>query len=714
MSNKEISDLSMTDIGKTDILFGKADLLLEIGTGELPPDQVESIANQLAKSLQDELAQMAVGGQEVEVFYTPRRVAVRIRNVALRQLDQRQLVRGPAVKVAFDQDGLPTLAATKFAQSCGVPVGELFTVTDAKGEFVAANRIVLGSDTIMLLPAVIKRAVKAITFKRGMYWGDGVGPFIRPVMWILALLGDQIIPVELFGVAAGNVSYGHRVHHPSTIVISQPDQYDAVLADYGHVLVSPSRRRQVIVEQLENVKGVIVDPQLLTEINNLVEWPVVMECWFDERFLNVPQEIIVTSLKHHQRCFAVQDDSGHLVNKFVVVANLISSDPGRVIAGNELVVKARLEDAEYFYQQDLKHSLPDYLGVLKNRTFFKDLGSLYDKSNRNAELADIIASLLSVNPEVCRTAALYAKCDLASQVVGEFPELQGTMGGCYALVAGYGPAIAQAISEHYFPRFAADGLPESIEGCVVSLADRIDSLVGMFSVGQQPSGDKDPLALRRMAMGIIRILIGRELSLDLREIILQSISSYSHLRNTTGYMQELIAQLLQFLAERLQSWYAEQKISSVLVKAVLSTSSFNPTNINGLVLAVADFMDNPAAEQLLSSYKRVHNLLQKQLTEPLVGVIDPELFDSEIEHKLLEVLKQLRQVIWKQMEEHRYHQVLDSLLELSVPLDEFLTEVKVVGEDEAVSRNRLMLLQELERFMLGIVDFGYLVSGNRS
>lgn len=693
-----------------------ADFLLEIGTGELPPDQVESIARQLAELLQRQLNNLGVseksGGQEAEIFYTPRRVAVLIKGVIARRPDREQLVRGPAVKVAFDQNNQPTLASIKFAKSCGVEASDLSIGEDQSGgSFVFAKKVIAGYDTITLLPDAIKQAVHAITFKRGMYWGDGIGPFVRPVKWILALFGSQVIPVTLFGVVAGGVSYGHRIHNPEPFIVKNPADYEELLGQ-NCVLPSPARRREIILDKLRGIDGTVVDEQLLEETVNLVEWPDAVECRFDPRFLNMPQEIIVTSLKHHQRCFATQNEEGKLDNRFVAVINLISSDPKQVVAGNELVVKARLEDAEYFYQQDLKHRLTDYLEMLKSRVFFKDLGSLYDKSVRNAELADIIASLLSVPQDACKTAALYAKCDLACQVVGEFPELQGVMGGCYARLDGYDSAVATAIGEHYLPRFAGDEVPESIEGCIVSLADRIDSLVGLFSVGQQPTGEKDPLALRRMAMGVVRIAISKNLSLDLHEVILQAISNYPHLRSSDGKIQELIAQIMRFLSERIQTWYAEYKINPVWVKAILSASNFNLSNVHGLVLALNEFMHDPKAQQLLSAYKRVHNLLQKQAAECFIGTVDPALFESESESKLFETLKEVRQTAVKRLKERQYGKVLISLLEFSAPLANFLEQVRVISEDEKRTRNRLIMMQELEHLMLAIVDFGYLVSGS--
>ncbi len=723
-----------------------APLLLEIGTGELPPDQLANIAQQLAHNLQAELqrarlivseldtqhnnnnnsADDKIDRPDVEIFYTPRRIAVRLKAVATAQPSQQQLVRGPSMQIALDAQQQPTLAARKFAASCGVAVEELTWVQDQKGTgYLAAQKKSAGQPALTLLPALINRAVQAIKCKRGMYWGQEQGPFVRPVKWVLALLGRQVIPVTLFGRAADRVSYGHPFHHPASIDIPQPSEYEQRLMQIGQVMVVPQQRQQRIVEQLQQVAGVVVDDALLTQITNLVEWPTVLVCHFDLRFLQMPEEIIITTLRHHQRSFVVRDlalSPAPLTNQFVIVSNLQSVDPQQIIRGNEVVVAARLADAEYFYQQDLKTPLADYLPRLQDRLFFHQLGSLYDKSLRNETLASVLSYMLGADETVCRTAARYAKCDLASQVVGEFPELQGVMGGCYAQAEQLPSEVVQAIKEHYLPRFAEDQLPQSLAGCVVAIADRLDTLVGLFSIGQQPTGEKDPLALRRSAIAIIRIILAHSLSLDLYELIMQAISNYPYLHHDLQQEEAVATALQRFLLERLQAFYSTsanaQPINPKMVKAALAArylqQGLHLLKLHQLVLAVATFLHSQAAQSLLNTYKRVHNLLQKSQLELSVGNIDNSLFTDPAEQQLLDTVRRVQAAVWQQIAKSDFVAALQQLLDLSDPLAEFLSQVRVVDSAAPqVTENRLHLLHEVQQLMLSVVDFSYLISGER-
>lgn len=702
---KTHKELASPLTAETKVKHAFSDLLLELGTGELPPDQVADLAKQLAQNLLNKLLEAGLGSAAiVEHFYTPRRIAVRITKIATKQPAKEQLLRGPALVAAYDTSHQPTLAAIKFAESNGASPKDFITVKDDKGHsFVAIKRVVKGDLAANLLPKLIQDSISALNFKRGMYWGDNLGPFVRPLNWLVAIFDSKVLPLNLWGVTASNKTYGLRTKQAKPLAVT-PTNYLTVLYK-AKVLADPKERQNSIETQLKKIPGVKLDQALLEQIVNLVEWPVVLEGSFSKAFLSLPREVIETTLKHHQRCFVVtKPRSSDLTNKFVLVANQDSSDPKVMVHGQEIVVTARLTDASYFYKLDNKADLIKWLEALASRQFFEGLGSLKDKTQRNVKLTAWLSTTLKLTEAdsvASVEAAKYAKVDLMSQMVNEFPELQGIMGGYYT-EKSLPKAAATAIKEQYLPRFTGDMVPSSAVSIVLALSDRLDTLTSLFSINKQPTGDKDPLALRRLATSLIRIIVENKLNLNLNQAFAAALKIIRPDANKE-FSLELISKLWQFMLDRVPSYL---KLSLPVIKACVSAANFNLTSLKERAKALEVFMQQPSAKLLLQAFKRVDNLLAKAnlSSESAEAKISPV---NTYEKALHAKLKQLASSDFKD-----YAAALNNLVTLAEPLDAFLTNVKVIDLDDASgTKQRLQLLNEVNKLVTSVADFNYLLSG---
>ncbi len=683
------------------------DLLFEIGTEELPPRHIHNLAQTLAANLQAQLDRAELGYGEVRTFATPRRLAVLIRNVAGAQKTHTVEKRGPALKAAFDAEGHPTLACLGFASACGATVDQLVVRETDKGAWLFFSQEQGGMPSSELLPELIKQAVNQLPLKKPMRWGNHDTMFLRPVHWIVLLFGKKCLKTMVLGKPSGRITYGHRFHHPKAIRIQQPCDYETVLREQGKVIADFATRKRIIRQQVESSiagKGhAVYDEALLNEVTGLVEWPVALVGEFAEQFLEVPAETVMIAMQSHQKYFPVVDDTQQLLPYFVTISNIQSQDPTRVIAGNERVIRARLADAQFFYHSDLKHTLASRLNNLKKIIFQKKLGTLSDKAERIADISRYLATKQGMNTKQAARAGLLCKADLASSMVGEFPELQGVMGYYYALEDDEPAAVAHAIREHYQPRFSGDTLPETPLGGLVSIADKLDTLVGLFGVNQPPSGEKDPYGLRRAALGILRILIEKQLALDLRDAINQTLTLYT----TQIENPETATQTFDFIMERLRAWYTDKGIDSNVFAAVLARQLTTPLDFHHRVQAVQHFQTFPEAKSLIAAHKRVTHLLKEQ-TSSFHQPINPTLLQNDAERELLAAVEQRSREIEPLYHQGKYMQVLSTLATLQTPVDHFFDHVMVMVEDLALRNNRLALLYQLQQLFLQVADISLL------
>lgn len=685
-----------------------ADLLLEIGTEELPAQGLQELAQAFKEKFVQQLQQAQLSYLADRYWVTPRRLAIGIEQLVAEQPEQRIERRGPALTAAFDAAGNPTKAALGFAHSCGVSVDRLTVFENGKGRWLGFKGTQAGKKTTEVLPGLIQAALKRLVLAKSMRWGWQEKPFIRPVHWLVVLYGTEVVPVHVLGVSAQRQTYGHRFHYPEPILLHQPQDYVQSLRDPGKVVVDFTERREYIKQKViamaANYQGeAIIQEELLDEVTGLVEYPVVLCGQFKEEYLQLPKEVLLASLHHHQKCFAIADQSGALLPRFIIVSNIESKKPEEVIAGNERVVAARLSDAQFFYYQDRQFSLQQRIPDLDKVLFQQQLGTLGDKAKRLSQLTPIIAKELGVDSELAQRAGLLAKTDLLTDMVKEFPELQGIMGYYYAIADGEPIALAQALYEHYLPRFAGDGLPESLLGCALALADRLDTLVGSFAIGKIPSGNHDPFGLRRAALGLIRLLLDKQLPLDLAALIKTAHRNYP----TTLAHAEIMEPLLTFIWERLRHWYLEQAVPHEVVNAVLATAVTVPWDIHLRVQAVLKFQTLPEAEQLIAANKRVSQLLRK--TEELgEGIVDNALLENTYEQHLYQQVRLKQQAIAQLLAHQRYTEVMQTLAELQPTVDQFFDNVMVMVEDSGLRNNRLALLTQLRELFTQVADISLL------
>ncbi|MGI9286831.1 MAG: glycine--tRNA ligase subunit beta [Pseudomonadales bacterium] len=684
------------------------DLLIELGTEELPPADLLALSVAFASGLTELLSGEQLTFTKVRQFATPRRLAVIVSDLVAQQADRQTVKLGPNVKAAYDADGQPSKAATGFARGCGVEFEALTTENTDKGERLAFISTEAGQSLAQLLPGVLTRALEQLPIAKRMRWGAQRDEFIRPLRWLVLLYGEQVIDTELFGIAAGRTTRGHRFHGKAELALTAPADYEDTLRADGFVIASFDERWALIESQLDeaaaNTGGkVVVDNDLLDEVTSLVEWPQALLGQFDEAFLTLPREALISVMTRHQKYFHLLDDAGNLLPNFITVANIASTAPELVIAGNERVIRPRLADAAFFYQTDSKFSLEKRRDQLKSVVFQAKLGTLYDKTERVAKLARIIATQLQLPIEDAVRAAQLCKSDLVTDMVGEFADLQGIMGRYYARNDHEPEAVAEAIAEHYQPRFARDTLPASDAGMVLALADRIDTLVGIFGIGQAPTGSKDPFALRRAALGVLRIVIEKELALDLRVCLQQSATLFAEPSESDSAQQ-----VLDYIMERLRAWYSEQNIAVETFLAVHARGLSKPLEIDQRVQAVAEFSKREEAAALAAANKRVVNILSKVEAGQSLTAVNAKLLSDAAELALADCVSIKTAEIAPLVERHDYAAALASLAELKKPVDDFFDAVMVMVDDDAVRNNRLALLQQLRDLFLQIADISLL------
>ena len=686
------------------------DLLIEIGTEELPPKALRRLSLAFADEMAKGLDSASIEPEKIHVYATPRRLALLLKALPTAQRDRETTRRGPAVAAAFDDEGCATQAAIGFAKSCGVEVEELDQLETKKGSWLSFRAIEKGQPTAALIPGLVSRALAALPIPKRMRWGDRDDEFVRPVHWVVLLFGDEVIDATILGIKAGRSTHGHRFHHPEAIYLAEPEAYLPILETEGHVLADYAARQEAIraqvIEQANTLGGeAIVDDELLNEVTALVEWPVAISGRFDEAFLEVPSEALISSMQDHQKYFPVVDAGGKLLPHFITVANLISTDPAQIQAGNERVIRPRLADAAFFWNQDRKQPLEERADRLRSMVFQKQLGTLFDKKERISELAGRIAKLIGDQPEHAERAAQLCKCDLLTSMVNEFPELQGIMGRYYATHDGEADAVATAIEEHYLPRFAGDDLPATATGQAVALADRLDSMVGIFATGQQPTGVKDPFALRRAALGVIRICIEQQLDLDLETLLNAAADALGHKIDARSAVDEVFG----YIMDRLLGYYQDKGVDIDLIDAVLATRPTRLLDLEQRIKACQAFRSLPEASSLTAANKRISNILKKT-DEVIPEQVDISLLVDNAEKKLATVLNDLNTEVVPLMEAGDYTPALTRLAALRESVDAFFDEVMVMVDDDALRANRLALLRNLGSLFLRVADLSRLQS----
>ena len=686
-----------------------ADLLIELGTEELPPKALLALSSHLQTEVLRRFTQAGLHYGPCRAFATPRRLALHIEQVPLHQPDQQIERRGPAVAAAFDAVGAPTGAALGFARSCGVAMTALERHATDKGEWLIFRSLAPGLTLAALLPGMLEEALAALPIPKRMRWGSADYQFVRPVHWLVLLHGTQVIPAEIFGVRSGAVSRGHRHLGVQSIALAQPGDYERLLTTEGRVIADFAIRRErvrALVAQAGVAVGgcPIVDPQLLDEVTALVEWPCAITGSFDAHFLAVPREALIASMQGHQKYFPVEDSNGQLLNQFVTIANLDSPQPELIRQGNERVIRPRLSDAAFFWNKDRATPLAARLPRLGAMVFECRLGSLLEKSERVALLARHLAPLFEVAVDHPARAALLSRCDLLCEMVGEFPELQGTMGAYYAAHDGEPAAVALALREFYQPRYAGDAIPASASGKCLAIADKLDTLTGIFGVGGAPTGDKDPYALRRAALGCLRICMESDSPIDLLAALDAAAS---------GHAERIVAGtamvVFDFMLERARGYFHERGSRADVVESVLSTRPTRPRELRRRILAVEAFLQLPAALSLAAANKRIGNILRKA-PDFTPGNPDPALWVEPAEVVLARALEQASQRAAELWRNGDYAGYLAQLAELHAPVDAFFDEVLVMAEDDALRRNRLQLLSSLQALFLRVADISHIIA----
>lgn len=684
------------------------DLLIEIGTEELPPTALRRLSEAFRDNFKGQLAQNRLSHQAIQPYASPRRLALLISGLDHAQSDQNLVRKGPALAAAYDDQGNPTPAALGFARSCGVDVTELVRDEGPKGAWLTHRVVKPGRATTELVPAMTEQALAELPIPKRMRWGDGDEQFVRPVHWVVLLFGSTPIPGAVLGVEAGTRSVGHRFLHPEPIRIRHARDYAEQLRARGYVEVDFLARSQSIRTQVEHLAEEVggtarIDQNLLQEVTALCEWPIAIMGSFDEQFLDVPPEVLIETMQKNQKYFPVLGADGRLQPRFITISNIESKDPSVVRAGNERVIRPRFADAAFFWQQDLKRPLEAFVPGLESVVFEKRLGTLAEKSARVSQIGRHIAGHLGLDEERVARAAHLAKCDLLSSMIFEFPSLQGIMGRYYAERSGEDPCVVAAMEEQYLPRHAGDRLPQTPCGRVLSLADRLDTLVGIFAIGQRPTGVKDPYALRRASLGVLRLLIETPLELDLKELL---EFTAEELRAKVD-AKRAADQVFAYVMDRLQGYYQDQQIDPDTVDAVLARSLTVPSDIDKRIRAVQEFRSLPQAKSLAAANKRIRNVLRKA-EDDYPATPDSHALELEPEKVLNDRILQLRQEVGPLLLRGEYAATLKRLSTLREAVDYFFDNVMVMVDDAQLRCNRLSLLHSLHALFLEVADISRL------
>ena len=679
------------------------DFLVELGTEELPPKALATLGDAFLAGIEKGLQAAGLNYTGKSVYAAPRRLAVLIRQLDVQQPDRSINIDGPPLQAAFNAEGEPTQAALGFAKKCGVELADI----DRSGPKLRFSQHIPGKATAGLLPTIVEDSLNDLPIPKRMRWAASREEFVRPTQWLVMLLGDQVVDCTLLSQKAGRQSRGHRFHHPESVTISAPANYVEDMRK-AYVLADFSERRDLIAKRtaelaMQQEGTAIVPPALLDEVTALVEWPVPLVCSFEERFLEVPQEALITTMQDNQKYFCLLDSEGKLLPRFITVANVESRDPKQIVQGNEKVVRPRLTDAEFFFKQDKKQPLETFNERLKNVVFQAQLGTVYDKAERVSKLAAFIAPLIGGDAQRAARAGLLSKCDLATEMVGEFPEMQGVAGYYYALNDDEPQDVALALNEQYMPRGAGAELPQTLTGAAVAIADKLDTLVGIFGIGMLPTGSKDPYALRRAALGVLRILIEKQLDLDLTGAVQFAVKQYGAKVKAAG----LADQVLEFIFDRLRARYEDEGIDVATYLSVRALQPGSALDFDQRVQAVQAFRKLPKAEALAAVNKRVSNLLSKA-EGAIAEQVEPKYFDNANEFSLYSAIQQADQAVQPMAAARQYSESLARLAALRDPVDAFFEAVMVNAEDAKVRANRYALLSRLRGLFLGVADISLL------
>ncbi|ERH52479.1 glycyl-tRNA synthetase [Ectopseudomonas chengduensis] len=679
------------------------DFLVELGTEELPPKALKSLGEAFLAGIEKGLKAAGLGYAASRVYAAPRRLAVLVEQLEEQQADRSMNLDGPPIQAAFDADGNPTQAALGFARKCGVDIAEI----DRSGAKLRFAQHIPGQPAVNLLPTIVQDSLNDLPIPKRMRWAARRDEFVRPTQWLVMLFGDAVVDCEILAQKAGRVSRGHRFHANRDVRISSPANYAEDLRS-AYVLADFAERRELISRRVDELAAAeqgtaIVPPALLDEVTALVEWPVPLVCSFEERFLEVPQEALISTMQDNQKYFCLLDANGKLLPRFITVANVESKDPAQIVSGNEKVVRPRLTDAEFFFKQDKKQKLEGFNQRLANVVFQAQLGSVFEKAQRVSALAGFIAREVGGDAQRAARAGLLSKCDLATEMVGEFPEMQGIAGYYYALNDGEPQDVALALNEQYMPRGAGAELPSTLTGAAVAVADKLDTLVGIFGIGMLPTGSKDPYALRRAALGVLRILIEKGLDLDLAAAVDFAVAQYAGKIKTEG----LAAQVLEFIFDRLRARYEDEGIEVAVYQAVRAVNPTSPLDFDQRVQAVQAFRKLPQAAALAAANKRVSNLLSKA-EGGVAAQVEAHYFDNPSEFALHAAIQQADQAVQPLAAARQYNEALAKLAGLREPVDAFFEAVLVNAEDARVRANRYALLARLRGLFLGVADISVL------
>jgi len=683
-------------------------LLIELGTEELPPKSLRQLAQSFADNLAAELTKAKLSFNNVRWLASPRRLALIVNKLNSAQADKIVEKRGPAVSASFDDAGKPTKAAQGWAKSNGILVEQTERLKTDKGEWLLFKSKVHGKDVFKLIPELAQTALTKLPIAKPMRWGDSNIQFIRPVHTVTMIYGSMLITGKLLGVASSRIVKGHRFLGKSQLTIKHADDYENLLDESGKVIVDYARRKAIIKDQVETLaalEGGIadIDDDLLEEVTSLVEWPVTLVGSFEKRFLDVPSEPLIYTMKDNQKYFPVLNKEGNLLPRFIFVSNIVSGDPAKVVSGNEKVIRPRLADAQFFFETDKKKTLESRFNSLSTVLFQKQLGTLKEKSQRISNVALLIAKLINTNEQHAQRAGLLSKTDLLTEMVLEFPDVQGTMGMYYAKNDGEHNDVALALNEQYLPRFAGDKLPTSLVACAVSLADKLDTLVGIFGIGQAPKGDKDPFALRRAAIGLLRIIQDKHLDLDLLALIKLAQIEYADKLSNNNVSNDV----LDFLFARFRAIYQANGYSVELIQSVLDRRPLKPVDFDNRIKAVAKFQTLPQASSIAASNKRISNILAK-VTGNINDTVDDSLLEEPAEKELAKKLSSLEIKLSPLISKGDYESVLFELATLQAPVDAFFNNVMVMDKNEAVKANRLALLNCLRDLFLQVANVSFL------
>ncbi|MCL6690225.1 glycine--tRNA ligase subunit beta [Pseudomonas sp. R3.Fl] len=679
------------------------DFLVELGTEELPPKALKSLGEAFLAGIEKGLKAAGLTYSAARCYAAPRRLAVQIDQLAVQQPDRTVNLDGPPLQAAFDASGNPTQAALGFAKKCGVDLAQV----DKSGPKLKFSQSIPGQPAVGLLPGIVEASLNELPIPKRMRWAARREEFVRPTQWLVMLFGDEVVECEILTKKAGRESRGHRFHNPDNVLISSPANYLEDLRS-AHVLADFAERREIIAKRVaelaaEQNGSAIVPPALLDEVTALVEWPVPLVCSFEERFLAVPQEALITTMQDNQKYFCLLDANGKLLPRFITVANVQSKAPEHIVSGNEKVVRPRLTDAEFFFKQDQKQPLERFNERLKNVVFQAQLGTVFEKAERVSALAAFIAERIGGDAKNAARAGILSKCDLATEMVGEFPEMQGIAGYYYATAGGEAKDVALALNEQYMPRGAGAELPGTLTGAAVAVADKLDTLVGIFGIGMLPTGSKDPYALRRAALGVLRILIEKQLDLDLGEAIAFAVGQYGDKVKAEG----LAAQVQDFIFDRLRARYEDEGVDVAVYQAVRALTPTAPLDFDQRVQAVQAFRQLPEAEALAAANKRVSNILAKAEGE-VPQSVNAGLLNEAAEKALGSAVAAAEGEVAPLARARDYRSALARLAALRAPVDAFFEEVLVNADDSAVRANRYALLAKLRGLFLGVADISLL------